>query len=244
MEARLAPAIARVADAVICNSEAGKQLCIRQGYDPDALFVVPNGIDTQRFRFDPVGRNRLRALWGVRDDELLIGVVARLDPMKDHATFLRAAKELAGAYGRSQFVCVGLGSRPYADMLRSLSADLGLDQQVRWVDEADDICGAYSALDVLCSSSMSEGFSNSIAEAMACERVCVVTDVGDARRIVGDTGRVVPARDHAALASACSDVARMPATERALLGARARRRVEEHFSVERLVDETQALLGL
>ena len=244
MEARLAALAAHCADAIVCNSEAGKQQCVRDGYPREELSVIPNGIDTERFRFDPVGRQRLRLEWGIHDDEPLVGIVARPDPMKDHPTFLRAAAGLIAEGVRARFVCVGPKSGSYAEMLRSFATTLGLDRHLTWAGEMDDLSPVYSSIDVLCSSSrMGEGFSNVIGEGMACERVCVVTDVGDARQIVGDAGLVVAVQDARALASAFRDVVRMPANERTSLGTRARRRVQECFSVDRLIDRTQALLA-
>jgi glycosyltransferase involved in cell wall biosynthesis len=245
MEARLAALLSRRAHAVVCNSEAGKQQCIQEGYRAEQLTVIPNGIDTDRFRFDPMGRKRLRSVWRVGEDEVLVGIVARHDPMKDHSTFLQAASHLVSSGVRVRFVCVGRGLGAYAEMLRSLATTLRLDRHLSWVEETTDLTPVYSSLDVLCSSSsMGEGFSNAIAEGMACERVCVVTDVGDSRRIVGDTGRVVAAQDPRSLAFAWREVMHMPLAERASLGAKARQRVREYFSVDHLVDRTQALLGL
>jgi glycosyltransferase involved in cell wall biosynthesis len=102
----------------------------------------------------------------------------------------------------------------------------------------------YSALDIVSSSSRGEGFSNAIAEAMACERTCVVTDVGDSAWIVGGTGRVVPPRSSDALAAAWHELTALPMSERRMLGKAARQRVEDMFSVTRMVDATGAILGL
>jgi glycosyltransferase involved in cell wall biosynthesis len=243
MEARVAALASRCADVIVCNSQAGKQHCIQEGYSDRDLVVIPNGIDTEQFSFDPGGRKRLRWAWGIGDDEPLVGIVARLDPMKDHPTFLRAAADLLAGGTHARFVCVGPASGTCADTLRALASSLGLDQHLIWTGEIGDLRGVYSSIDVLCSSSsMGEGFSNVIGEAMACERVCVVTDVGDARQIVGDTGRIVAISDSRALASAFRDIVRMPVDERMSLGAKARRRVQSCFSVDRLIDRTQALL--
>ncbi len=101
---------ARLANRIVCNSEAGRAFHVAQGYPDERITVIENGIDTERFRFDPAGRKRLRAEWGVSDHEFLIGLVARLDPMKDHETFLRAAALLAKKREDVRFVCVGRSS--------------------------------------------------------------------------------------------------------------------------------------
>jgi glycosyltransferase involved in cell wall biosynthesis len=100
----------------------------------------------------------------------------------------------------------------------------------------------YSGLDLLCSSSsFSEGFSNVIGEAMACGVPCVVTDVGDSKLIVGETGKVVPPEDPAALASACLESLVLPASQRRAIGSEARKRIEENFSAEKMVASMQAI---
>jgi glycosyltransferase involved in cell wall biosynthesis len=107
------------------------------------------------------------------------------------------------------------------------------------------VASVYSALDVVSSTSrFGEGFSNSIAEAMACERVCVVTEVGDSGSVVAASGRVVAPRDTPALASAIKDLAGLSVRERAQLGRAARARIESMFSVPRMVNETARLIGI
>lgn len=202
--------------------------------------VVPNGIDTAAFAFDADGRRTRRAEWGVADDTLVIGIVARLDPMKDHATFLHAAARLREAHPSATFVVVGDGDAAWSEALHELAGELGLGGQVRWLGAREDLPAIYSALDISCSSSaFGEGFSNAVAEAMACETPCVVTDCGDSAIIVGNTGGVVPPRDPVALAAALDAMSR---SDLAAQGRAARARIEEHFSLDRMVARTEQLL--
>jgi glycosyltransferase involved in cell wall biosynthesis len=92
-------------------------------------------------------------------------------------------------------------------------------------------------------SAYGEGFPNVVAEAMACETPCVVTDVGDAAAIVGTTGEVVPPRDPVRLGQAIVDVLSAPAATRAATGQHARARIAEHFSVERMVQAYSDIYG-
>jgi glycosyltransferase involved in cell wall biosynthesis len=97
-----------------------------------------------------------------------------------------------------------------------------------------------SALDLACSSSFSEGFSNALAEAMSCSVACVGTDVGDTATLIGDAGRTVPPNDPAALAGAIVGLLRLPPSARAELQARARAQVSENFGADALVQRTIA----
>lgn len=240
-ETWLAGKLARYADAIICNSEAGAKHHAGLGYPVDKMTVVPNGIDTGRFRFNAAERDRVRREWGVAESDLVIGLPARLDPMKDHATALKALAQLVVEMPNVRLACVGTG--PLNDSLRELSRQMRLDKQVIWGGARQDMPAVYSAFDISSSSSYGEGFSNAIAEAMACERACVVTDVGDSATIVGETGWVVPAGSPDALASAWRRALTLTAAERTVIGIQARQRIVELFSVERMLQDTLEVLN-
>lgn len=184
--------LARFADLIICNSRAGLEYAASHGFPNERMTVIPNGIDTERFKPDEAARKRVRAEWGVAENEILIGLVARLDPMKDHPTFLRAAAMLIQERPDVRFVCVGDGPEPYKSGLHRLANELGLDGGLIWAGARLDIPAVCNALDIASSSSYGEGFSNTIVEAMACGVPCVVTDVGDSALIVDGLGCIVP----------------------------------------------------
>ena len=190
---------------VIANSNAGLKDMLACGYKPKRHAVIHNGIDTDRFRFNEEWREKLRSEMGIMSHQRLIGIVGRLTPMKDHPTFLRAAALVARDLENVRFVCVGDGPADYAEKLRALSKELGIEERVIWLGARQDMPAVYSALDLLVSSSYGEGFSNVIAEAMACGVPCVVTDVGDSAEIVGDTGAIVEPRNPHTLVRAISD---------------------------------------
>ncbi len=231
------------ADAIIANSEAGRSYHIGLGYPARRFLVIPNGIDVEIYRRDASGRQRVRAEWGVSEDDVLIGIVARMDPMKDHDTFLRGAGTLASVERRLRFVVVGPGSAQELRRLETLANECRIAEQVIWAGARTDMAAVYSALDIATSSSaFGEGFSNSLAEAMACETVCVATDVGDARTVVGDTGEIVPPRQPAALAAAWHKVLRAAVEGRAERGRAARARIVDSFSTCALADRTGNVL--
>lgn len=234
--------LSRFADLIICNSRAGLEFAAAHGFPRGRMTVIPNGIDTERFKPDIAAREHMRAEWCVAKSELLIGLVARLDPMKDHPTFLRAAAMLAQERSDIRFVCVGDGSDPYKSELYRQASELGLDGRLIWAGVCHDMPAVYNALDIATSSSYSEGLSNTIAEAMACGMLCVVTDVGDAKRLVGDTSYVVKPRNPGALASAWQVALKLEGVQNARRGQKARERIIEHFSLERFIEETAHVL--
>ncbi len=237
--------LARFADCIIANSDAGKRHAVANGFPEGKVVVIPNGIDTKYFRFDSEGRQQVRSAWGLDEGEILVGLVARLDPMKDHPTFLEAASRITRVHDHVRFVCVGDGSADYVGVIKQQAVALGLADQLIWAGARDDMPSIYSALDIATSTSaFGEGFSNTIAEAMACGVPCVVTDVGDSAQIVGDTGSVVAPADHSALAAAIQHLISLPPKERRALGEMCRARIVSEFGMDTLVQRTEHALGL
>ncbi|MBI9079548.1 MAG: glycosyltransferase [Pseudodesulfovibrio sp.] len=235
LEARLA----RFADGIIANSRAGIAHAIGRGMNREIMTVVPNGIDTDCFRLNKEGVSSLRQQWKVAENEVLVGLVARIDPMKDHETFLRAVRIVADADSHVRFVCVGGGEHAFVEKVRTLSEELGLGDFLTWAGELDYMNPAYNALDICCLSSMTEGFPNVVGEAMSCGVPCVVTDVGDAAFIVGETGLVAPRRDPEALSVA---ILQMVALVRTGDFANPRKRIVDEFSLEQMVLKSEQAL--
>lgn len=233
---------ARLADLIIVNSQTGKEYHLAHGFPRDKVVVIPNGIDTEIFCPDCEGRKRVRADWGVAETEKLIGLVGRLDPMKDHPAFLQAAALVGRNQDHLRFICVGDGPADYRRELVDLARRLGLAGRIIWEGSRDDMPSVHNALDIATSSSYSEGFSNVIGEAMACGRPCVVTDVGDSAWIVGDTGVVVRPRNPQALAEGWGLMLERLAAEGPALSEKARRRVVLEFGRDKLVQRTSEAL--
>jgi len=235
---------ARMADLVIVNSDASGTHHAALGYPRARMRVIPNGIDTRRFSFDAEARAQLRREWGIPDDALLVGLVGRLDLMKDHPTFLKAAVRLASRDARWHFVCVGEGNPEYAATLAAQATALGPQDRLTWAGPRGDMPAVYSALDLLASTSYGESFPNVIAEAMACGRPCVVTDVGDSARIVGACGATVAARNPEAFAAAVESMLPVLTDDQAVraMHEAARARIVETYSLDTLLCNSKAAL--
>jgi glycosyltransferase involved in cell wall biosynthesis len=229
---------------IIANSQAGRRYAVSRGFpDNDRFIVIPNGIDVEHFRPDARLRGAVRTEWGVLPHETLVGIVARLDPMKDYPNFLEAAAKLARRERGLHFVGVGAGPEDYVAVLKEQARGLGLEERMIWAGPRGDSPAVYNALDLLVSSSaFGEGFSNVLGEAMACGVPCVATDVGDAREILGDSGTVVPPRNPEALVAGIVVLLDRLRLEGASLGAGVRQRIAENFSVEMLVEHTKVAL--
>jgi glycosyltransferase involved in cell wall biosynthesis len=236
LQAYLAPC----ADLIIANSHAGRDYYIAQGFPERKIKIIHNPIDADRFKPDKQAGKKVRSEWGVQADEKLIGLVGRLDPMKDHPTFLKAAALLAQERKEVRFVCVGDGPAKYRDELHALSVELGLADRLIWANAREEIASVYNAFDVVVSSSAyGEGFSNVICEAMACGVPCVVTDVGDSALVVGEVGVVVAAAKPDLLVRGINSVLTAPSRKQS---ERIRDRILANFSAARCITLTDMAL--
>jgi len=232
--------LARFPDLIIVNSQSGVSHAVGVGFPEYKMVCIPNGIDTTYYDQNRQDIDKIRAEWGVQKTDIVIGLIGRLDPMKDHQTFLRAASVfLQDPSFPVRFVCVGDGEPLFRDELHALAKQLKLSPYLIWVGPTEDMSCVYHALDIACSSSLfGEGFPNVIGEAMACGRPCVVTDVGDSKLVVGDTGFVVPAGDYRLLSAALLQMLEIGPKGRQDLGLKARERIIQNYSLEKLISRT------
>lgn len=227
------------ADGIIANSFAGLEWAERRGFPAERIQVIENGIDTEYFQRSEAGRAMLREEWGISATVPLVGIVGRLDPMKDYPNFLAACARLLRAHAAPRFVCVGGGRAEVLARLRAFADAQGMGDRVVWAGVRGDMPSVLSALDIFVSASaFGEGFPNVVGEAMSCGVPCVVTDVGDSARIVDGLGVVVPARDAEALADAMGEMINR-LRQAPGLGLRGREQIVSRYSLERMVDRTE-----
>jgi len=224
-----------VPDAIVCNSHESARVHAAFGYNSQLMRVIPNGYDVTCFRPNTTLRESTRAALGIAREHVLLGMVARWDPQKDHANLLAAIGNVARREPDVRLLLVGDGmERPNLSLMRLVS-DAGLDDRVILAGPRNDIPAIMNALDLHVLSSLGESFPNVVAEAMACGTPCATTDVGDAKLIVGETGWVAPPRDAESLAQAVGRaIAAIRHEGRAALGARARARIVENFEISRM----------
>lgn len=228
-------------DALLYNSCLSRQQHEIFGFASHKGQVIPNGIDLQQFSFSQDARQSIRSELAIPADALLVGHAARLHPMKDHANFLQAAGIIALQQANVHFVLSGRDVSMENSSLRKLIPD-SLQDRFHLLGERSDMVDLMSAMDLFClCSAWGEGFPNVLGEAMAVAVPCVATDIGDSALIVGDCGVIVSPRDKAALASGIESLLSLPPTERRLLGERARRRIEDKFTLGAIVEQYAAL---
>jgi glycosyltransferase involved in cell wall biosynthesis len=221
---------------ILCCSEASRQVHTALGYVADKMVVIPNGYDLGTFRPDSAARKSIREELRIPEGALVIGLPARFHPQKDHRNFILAAGSLHKDRPEVYFVLCGDKINWETEELTRWIDEAGIRKRVYLLGRRDDIPKITAAFDIAClSSSYGEGFPNIVSEAMSCEVPCVVTDVGDAALIVGQTGLVVPPRNPAALAAALRQMVDLGQEGRNQLGMAARKRITEQFDLPQIV---------
>jgi glycosyltransferase involved in cell wall biosynthesis len=230
---------------IISCSEDGVRVHTALGYNAKKMVVVPNGYDVSEFSPQPEFRHKLRGQWQITDDTTLFGMVARWDPQKDHANLIAALAHLK-TQTNLPWHCVLIGSSLDAQnqTLVDLLDQHGVSDRVSLLGIRNDIPAVMNAIDLhILPSSYGEAFPNVVSEAMACGTPCIVTQVGDAALIVGDTGWAVPPRDPVKLANvmlAAVEEKSNPivwATRQAIC----RKRIELNFNLQIMVDKYNAV---
>lgn len=192
---------------IIYNSELSASQHEAIGYPSKSSVQISNGFDLNRFKPDNHARGSINDEFCLEEGAPLIVHAARYHPMKDHQTMLHAVKRILESHCEVRFLFIGNGVTLENLVLRSFVKDLELGNNLIFAGERSDLPRVMAAADlVVLSSAWGEGFPNVIGEAMACGTPCVVTDIGNSRLIVGPTGKVVPPRDSAALASAVTEL--------------------------------------
>jgi sugar transferase (PEP-CTERM/EpsH1 system associated) len=228
---------------VALSPDLARYLEVSVGLPGDRIEQIFNGVDTERFRPAPA-RRPIAACPFEEDDAWLVGTVGRMDPVKDQATlaqaFVRAIELDALARRRMRLVMVGDG--PMRKNVEAILESAGMRELAWFAGERHDVPEVMRRLDCFVLPSLAEGVSNTVLEAMACGLPVVATRVGANPDLVaeGETGTLVPAGDSEALAAGILATFRDPAAA-AARGRAGRARVEQRFSLERMVEHYHAL---
>ncbi|MGQ0721230.1 MAG: glycosyltransferase [Candidatus Eiseniibacteriota bacterium] len=233
------PWLARIPGARFAVCRELREFLIAEGFPARSLGVIYNGIDLGG-RPEPAGRAPARARLSLPPDRFVIGTVARLDPVKDHAALLEACATIRAAVPSAHLVLVGDG--PERAALERRAGELGVLEAVTFAGSRADARLLLPGFDLYVNSSRYEGVSLTIIEAMAAGLPVVATRVGGTPEVIDDgrTGVLVPPGDPSALAAAAVDLARDPSRRR-LLAAAARDEAERRFALERMLEEYAAV---
>lgn len=232
---RLNASLSRHIPARIAScSEKGVRVHADAGYAADKLVVVHNGYDIDAFCPDPEARSRIRSAFGIAEDEILLGCVARFDRQKDHANLLAAFRRVLKSTPSARLLLVGTGMTPDNAALAELVTENNVGDRTVLCGQRPDIPAIMNGIDIhVLASAFGEAFPNVVCEAMSCGTICVATDVGDTGVIVGDAGHICPPSDPGLLAAAISAAIRD--LKKDGIAKDSRNRIERLFSIDRMV---------
>ncbi len=234
---RINSLLSRFADAIVFNSRRSIDDHAAVGFARKNDVFIPNGFHLEELKSHPANKQNVRDEFGIDSKDIVVGMMARYDPIKDHVNFFNAAAILAKKKKNIKFLCVGSKVSPDNFEVVDQLSDLGVYDRFYLIGERKDAIRITQSFDVAVNSSMSEAFANVIGEAMACEVPCVVTDVGDSAYIVGNTGVVVNKADSRGLAEGIEKLVNAGIEERRRLGRLARKRIAQNFSLESVCHE-------
>lgn len=220
---------------VYCTRESREQH-ERFGFEPRRGMVLGNGFDTDVFAPDDEKRRLIRERYGIAEDEILIGNIGRDDSAKGRDFLFEAFAALIKRFPRARLLLVGRGMSEANLELRQKLAARRLVARVILAGEISPISEMYPALDILCSSSVAEGFPNVVAEGMSAALPCVATDTGNSRELVEGVGVVVPPRSGLRLAQGLERLCGESEHARQARGRRARERVIARYSLSNVAD--------
>lgn len=222
-------------------SQAGLERYVRIGTVPrHKIRYIPNGVDTERFKSDLEAR--LRSRQELRLEEAFVWLaVGRFDVEKDYPNMLRAFAQVVKKQCETFLLIAGDG--PLRPAVEELARDLGLKDHVQFLEIRRDIPDLMNAADAYIMSSIWEGMPMVLLEASATELPIVATNVGGNREVVldGKTGFLVPPKDPEALAQAMLRLMSLSEEERWRMGKLARQHIEAHYSLDRVVNQWEAL---
>lgn len=219
---------------VITCSKKGDIIHREIGYPAEKMVVVHNGYNTATFQPDAQARTAIRAEFGILENQLLLGCVARYNPQKDHHNLLLGFEQVIEKRPDAHLLLIGPGLTAENTLISGMLADMGLSERVTLVGSRLDIPALMNGLDIhVLASAFGEAFPNVLSEAMACGTPCVATDVGDSATILGETGAIVPPRNPRALATAILDI--VPRLSDPSTAEACRARIIDNFTLERMV---------
>jgi glycosyltransferase involved in cell wall biosynthesis len=215
-------------DKIIYNSEFSRDTHEGWGFASGNSIAIPNGVDFHKFNSSMDARISVRKKHSIPLDAFVVGHVGRFHPIKDHATFLKAMVKVLQKNESTHAVLCGSGvtytNRIISDLIPSRFVE-----RVHLLGERNDMPRIFSSFDVFCQTSLSESFPNVLLEAMSTCVPCIVTNVGDSKKIIGDTGSIIPTQNEEKIHEVILDYVLMATQELIELGKQARERIEYNY---------------
>jgi len=227
---------------MICVSEGVKNSFVRQGVDKSKCVVVYNGIAIETV--PNTSRQDIRKMWGISDENILIGAVGSLIKRKRINDLIEAFAELnnplISPLSKCRLKCIIVGDGPEKDKLQKQVLKMGLQDKVVFTGFQSDAISYINALDILVMASEKEGLPRVILEAMLMGKPVIACDIAGPSELIvdGETGFLVPVGQTKAIANAMLSLTKDSAL-RDQMGEKAKERVIKNFPVEKYINDVE-----
>lgn len=216
---------------IICCSKESLKVHEKIFYSKKKMLFIPNGVNTDEYKYSHIFRNQIRSELGIEDKTILVGCIGRFDRQKNQLGFLSIAYKIMHSHKNYHFVIIGRDNDMQNAQLTNLINNLKLNNSITLLGERSDVVKILSALDIFALPSKGEAFPVSLCEAMACEVLCAVTDVGDVDYILGGLIKSVNLNKFNLFYDKLLELGSMPNPESSLIRKKLRSRVKENFSI-------------
>ncbi|EEY85585.1 glycosyltransferase [Acinetobacter radioresistens] len=229
----------KVPKKIICVASKAKNVHENIGYCKEKMLVIPNGFDLNRFNVNNELRYRYRDELRIQHDKLVIGNIGRFTPAKNQVNFIKACLLLLEKGYDFDVIIAGRNISLNNLEIKKLVGD---KENFKLVGEIDQPESFYNAIDVFCLSSITEGFPNVLGEAMATKKICLTTDAGDAREILGNCGYHINGFIYDEIAKSIEiNILSKEHYNLKTIGERARLEIVKKYSLEKIVSDFEKL---
>ncbi|USO01192.1 MAG: glycosyltransferase [Alphaproteobacteria bacterium] len=230
--------LSQVPHRIIVNSHTGQKNLHTRGYRAPQE-IIPNGIDTDFFC---PGHSQFRQSLGISHENILIGMVTRVQRIKNIERFIAAAAHVSRANSTVRFVLVGSGDKDYKEKLEKMVESQGLSSVFHFYPHITNPVAIYRSLDIHVLTSVAEGFPNTLCEAMACGVPCASAQVGDASAIIGAHGETFNPSTTLSVVNAITLLVKRIQGDKENIRNQCRNHITDNFTCERLVKRTEHVL--
>lgn len=223
-------------DYYIAISDSFKEMLVDRGFKEERIFTVYNGIDLES-EVHYVSKEDFFERYGIQaDNKVVVGIMARIDLVKDHETFIKAAYELLQKRKDMVFLIAGTGNDE--KRIKSLVYEMGIEDHVHFLGFVKDQYSFFNAIDINVLTSISESFPYVILEGARLKKMTISTKVGGIGNLIedGHNGLLIDVRDSSALAEKLNYLADNREMIRTM-GERLLDSVEKNFSSKRMAEE-------
>lgn len=229
--------IVHVADSGLKNHQ-------KYGYNSKNSIVIPNGFDTNKLRQNLISRKKIRNELNIYDNQTVIGCVGRFHESKGYEILVSSSTDVLKVYKNVKYLLIGRNVNEQNSILKKWIKKTGFSRHFILLGEKNNIADYMNAMDIFCLSSVTEGFPNVLGEAMAMELPCVVTRVGDVKKIIGNNAVLVEPKSKTLLSKGLCEILGMDVEKRKKMGQRGRNKIEAEYPLKSVCKKYYDLYSL